>query len=94
MNRRMYGTLVVNSWVSIHDGCDITSHVSGSDDVHFNVEGKGQPFELYFQADALRQFLEAGSQALAAMDAIAAQEEAEWSAQDADSSKQVAGCPA
>lgn len=70
----MYGTLIVNSWVGIHEGCDITYHVSGSDDVHVMVSGKAQPFEFFFQAEALRKFVELGGRALVEMDALAEQE--------------------
>lgn len=73
----MYGTLVVNAWAGIHEGCDVTYNVEGSDDVYVTVSGqKQQPFEFYFQAAALRTFLERGGAALAEMNAIAAREEA------------------
>jgi hypothetical protein len=48
--------------------------VHGSDDVYVTVSGKEQPFEFYFQADALRQFLKLGSEALAEVDALAGNE--------------------
>jgi hypothetical protein len=73
----MHGTLVVNSWVGIHEGCKITCSVNGSDSVYVTVNGKAQPFEFFFQAEALRQFIEHGVKALAEMDALAAKEEAE-----------------
>lgn len=66
----MYGTLVVNSWVSIREGCDITYNVHGNDDVDFLIGGSNnQTFELVYQAEALRKFVELGSKALAEMDA-------------------------
>lgn len=74
----MHGTLIVNSWVGIHEGCEITYKVNGSDSVYVIVDGKAQPFEFFFQAEALRQFIERGVKALADMDALAAKEEAEW----------------
>lgn len=67
----MYGTLVVNSWVGIHEGCDIAYNVHGSDDVYVTVRGTAQPFEFFFQADALRKFVELGGKALAEMEALA-----------------------
>ena len=72
----MYGTLVVNSWVDIHEGCDITYSVNDSDSMHFTASGTAQPFEFFFQTNALRQFIEQGIKALAEMDALAAKEEA------------------
>jgi hypothetical protein len=73
----MYDTLIVNSWVGIHEGCDITFNVQGSDAVYATVSGKSQPFEFFFQVESLRTFLEHGSKALAEMDARFEQEEAE-----------------
>jgi hypothetical protein len=78
----MYSTLIVNSWVGIHEDCDITYNVNGSDGTYFTASGKAQPFEFFFQADALRKFVELGSKALAEMDALAAKEEAEWDARE------------
>jgi len=80
----MYGTLIINSSVAIHEGCDIAYNVQGSDDVFVNVSGETQPFELYFQSDALRTFLALGNAALAEMDALADREEAEYDARRAD----------
>jgi len=72
----MYGTLVVNSWVGIHDGCDITYNVHGSDDVYVTISGEAQPFEFFFQADALRKFVELGGKALAEIDALVIEDDA------------------
>jgi hypothetical protein len=85
-----YGTLVVNSWVSIHEGCDITYSVNGSDGTHFTAGDKAHPFEFFFQAEALRQFIELGVKALAEMDALAAKEEAEWDARERTKLEQAA----
>lgn len=41
----MYGTLVVNSWVGIHEGCDITYSVNGSNGVYVTASGKAQAAE-------------------------------------------------
>jgi hypothetical protein len=76
----MHGTLIVNSWVSIHEGCDFAYKVDSSDNAHFTVGDKTQQFEFFFQAEALRTFVEQGSKALAEMDALAAKEEAEMDA--------------
>jgi hypothetical protein len=86
----MHGTLIVNSWVSIHEGCEITYSVSGSDGTHFTAGGKAQPFEFFFQAAALRQFIELGVKALAEMDALAAKEEAKQDARERTELEQAA----
>jgi hypothetical protein len=87
----MYGTLVVNSWVGIHEGCEITHSVSGSEGTHFVVGGQAQPFEFFFQTEALRQFVELGVKALAEMDAVAAKEEAERDVRQRSELEQAAG---
>jgi hypothetical protein len=73
----MRDTLVIGSWASLHDGCEITSDVGGSDAALLTARGTGQPFELHVQAEPLRQLVEAASRALAEMDALAIQEGAE-----------------
>lgn len=66
----MYESLVVTSWVNIRAGSDITCNVHSSDDVDFLVSGgHDQRFELVYEAEALRKFVELGSKALAEMDA-------------------------
>lgn len=90
----MHGTLIVNSWVSIHEGCDITYSVEGSDNAHFTAGDKAQPFEFFFQAEALRKFIEQGVKALAEMDALADKEEAEWDARERAKLDQAAGLSA
>ncbi len=78
----MYGTLVVNSWVGIHEGCDITYNLSGSDGVYVTVSGKAQPFEFFFDVAALRKFVELGGKALTEMAVPANQDEAEGDARE------------
>jgi hypothetical protein len=90
----MHGTLVVNSWVGIHEGCEITYNLNGSSGVYVSVSGKADPFEFFFEAEALRQFLALGGKALTEIDALAAQEQAEASAQAAASCDQLAERPA
>lgn len=76
-------TLVIGSWVSLHDGCDISGDVGGSDAAMLTVRGTGgQPFELHFQAETLRQFVAVAAQTLAAMDALAIQEGADRAARE------------
>lgn len=61
----MHANLVVNSWVGIHEGCAITYRVDGSDGVYVTVSGHGEPFEFFFEAPALREFVTRGQEALA-----------------------------
>lgn len=68
------GTLTIGSWVSLREGCEITSDVGGSDAALLTVRGSGQPFEMHFQAEPLRQLIERGTQALAEMEQLAVQE--------------------
>jgi hypothetical protein len=64
-------TLVVGAWAMLQAGCEITSDVGSSDAALLTVRGIGQePFELHFQAEPLRRFVECGTQALAEMDAL------------------------
>jgi hypothetical protein len=85
-------TLIIGSWVSLHDGCDITSDVGSSDAALLTLRGSGQqPFELHCQTEPLRRLVEAGRQALAEMDAIAVQEGAEQAAREQVASGQTAG---
>ena len=70
----MHGTLVVNSWVGIHQGCDITFRVNTSEDVYVTVSGGAAPFEFFFEETSLRQFIELGTEALAKMAALVEQD--------------------
>jgi len=90
----MYGTLVVNSWVGIHEGCDITYSVNGSDGVYVVVSGKAMPFEFFFDCEALREFLAQGGKALAEMDVMAEREATEWESRQQAGSGQAAERPA
>ncbi|HWC79945.1 MAG TPA: hypothetical protein VG756_08285 [Pseudonocardiaceae bacterium] len=80
----MYGNLIVNSWVGIHEGCDLTCSVNGSDGAYFMANGKEQPFEFFFDFAALSTFVELGNKALAEMTALAEQDEAEWAREQAE----------
>jgi len=85
-------TLVVGSWASLHDGCEVVGDVGGRDVALLTVRGTGrQPFELLCQAEPLRQLVKAGTQALAEMDAIAVSEEAREAARQHAASGQTAG---
>ena len=85
-------TLVIGSWVSLHEGCQISSDVGGSDAALLTLRGSGQqPFELHCQAVPLRQLVEAGTHALAEMDALAVQEGAAQAAREHAASGQTAG---
>lgn len=64
--------LVVNSWVDIRKGCDYTYSICDGENVYFAVSGDGQqPFEVVFDSDALREFLEHGGRALAELEIAA-----------------------
>jgi len=61
----MHANLVVNSWVGIREGCDITYRVDEPDGVYLTVSGHSEPFEFFFDAVALRDFVTRGNEALA-----------------------------
>jgi hypothetical protein len=72
----MFGNLKVNSWVSISKGCPMSYGVSDSAEVNFLCGSLRDGFEFAFDADALREFLKLGGEALQKMDALHAEEEA------------------
>ncbi|MGQ0841878.1 hypothetical protein [Actinokineospora sp.] len=77
----MYGNLVIGTWVDISEGCPMKFSVSGSDAVHVMLgESSRDGFELAFDVAALRSFAQLSSKAVAEMDAIYEQEEAERAA--------------
>jgi hypothetical protein len=53
--------------------------VTGTDDIEFSLGGRYDPFEFVFNADALRSFLQLGSDALREMAALTAISEDEMS---------------
>lgn len=68
----MRDDLIVNAWVGVQDGCEITCSTESKHGVYFTVTSKDAPtFEFAFQAGALRQLIQVGSKALAEMDAPA-----------------------
>lgn len=74
----MRSNLVVNAWVGMHDGCEISYNVRTGDDVYVTVTGNDDPsFEFYFQREALARFVEGGGEALAEMTRLAATEATE-----------------
>jgi hypothetical protein len=85
-------SLVIGTWVSLQDGCEITGDVGGSDAALLTLRGRGQqPFELHCQAEPLRQLVATGTQALAEMDALAVQEGAKQAATEQAPSIRLAG---
>lgn len=68
--------LTVSSWVAIRGGCPIRYRVNANDDVEFAFGELSDCFEFLFDANALRQFLEVGSKALAEMNAHEAADQA------------------
>lgn len=73
----MYGDLTVSSWVRVDTGCPVRYDVLGSAEAQFVVGRAPVEFEFVMEADALREFLKIGTEALNTMDALFAQEEAE-----------------
>ena len=84
-------TLIIGAWVSLHDGCEISSDVGSQDAALLTLRGRGQqPFEFHCQAEPLRRLVEAGTQALAEMDAIAVEKGTNLAAQEQAASEQTA----
>ncbi len=69
-------SLTVSSWVAIGEGCPMSFEILGSGETHFLCGTATDGFEFNFEADALREFLKLGAQALAQMDARYAKEHA------------------
>jgi hypothetical protein len=73
----MYGDLMVSSWVMIGEDCPIRFDVGGSGSVTVLCgEDAADGFEFTLHSEALRRFLEKGSDALREMDEMCAREEA------------------
>ncbi len=71
----MFEKLAVNSWVAIREGCPMSYYVKGSAETDFRCGGERDGFEFAFEAEALREFLRLGTEALQDMDARFAREE-------------------
>lgn len=59
--------LMVNSYVTVRDGCPMRHRVI-NDTAEFSFGGPREPFEFAFDADSLREFLRVASTALHEMD--------------------------
>lgn len=69
----MRDSLVVNAWVGVQDGCEITCTTEGKHGAYFTVRSAdAPPFEFSFAVGALRQFLAVGTQALSDLDELTA----------------------
>jgi hypothetical protein len=68
----VHTSLKVSSYVIIRDHCPMRFRVTGTDDIEFSLGGRYDPFEFVFNADALRSFLQLGSDALREMAALTA----------------------
>lgn len=68
---------MISSYVIIRDRCPMRFRVTGMDDVEFSLGGRYDPFEFVFNAEALREFLQLGTDALREMAAQAAIEDYE-----------------
>jgi hypothetical protein len=75
----VHTSLKVSSYVIIRDHCPMRFRVTGTDDIEFSLGGRYDPFEFVFNADALRSFLQLGSDALREMAALTAISEDEMS---------------
>jgi hypothetical protein len=70
----MHSTLVVNSWVGIHEGCDMAYRLHNDEGVYVTLSGTtNEPFELFIEKEALRQFGALVGTALAELDSGVAQ---------------------
>src|SRR6266542_2209384 len=56
--------LTVTSWVRMDSGCPVRATVIGSAETEFSVGAPPSDFEFVMEADALREFLKVGTQAL------------------------------
>jgi hypothetical protein len=84
MSSPFNGTVVINAWVSVQNGCRITYTASRGSGAGFTVlgkhggnEGGNSEFEFFFETDALREFLRLGTEALAELDVPPPQQETE-----------------
>jgi hypothetical protein len=76
----MTDLLDVSSCVIVREGCPISHTVIGSAETEFLCGNHSDGFAFTFEAEALREFLRLGTEALREMDAQFAQEEAERAA--------------
>lgn len=74
----MHTSLKVSSYVIIRDRCPMRFRVSGND-IEFSFGGRYDPFDFVFNAEALRNFLELGEEALREAFALATLEDTEAS---------------
>ena len=82
-----YGTLDVNAWVAVHDGCEISCKPHPGSGVSVTVTGTNrrrgpggdEEFEFWFETGALRMFLALGTDALAELDSAAGDSAADQS---------------
>jgi hypothetical protein len=70
----MFEPFTVTSWASASEGCRIQHSVGGSDEVTFVFGSGTDTFEFAFDAEALKNFIALGAEALAEMDAQATDE--------------------
>jgi hypothetical protein len=64
----MFEKLLLNSWVSMSDGCPMRGSVNGANSTSFVFGGSPNDFEFTFDAEALRCFVTMATQALQEMD--------------------------
>lgn len=73
----MKGAVSFSSLVAMRDGCPISYEVGASGQAWFQVGSVDDGLEFDFGSEALREFVRLGAEALTAMDARHAKEEAE-----------------
>lgn len=62
------GVVIVHSWVEVTRGCEFRYNTRQGNGASFTIDGKPEPFEIFFDTEALRRFVECGTAALAELD--------------------------
>lgn len=62
----MFRELNVSSWVVVRKGCPIAHSVHNEGEIEFRLGTRWDGFEFVFEVDALRAFVEAAQDAIAA----------------------------
>ena len=60
-------TCSINAYTVIHEGCPFRFQVRDSHDVEVSLGGSDRPLTLLFDAEAFRQFIEQGGEAMQKM---------------------------
>jgi len=57
--------LRVSAWVGIRDDCDLECNVTSDQGVEFTFGGRSDGFDIVFQYEALKSFVQLASETLA-----------------------------